>query len=547
MKILHKFIFLVLFGIIFFVTSSYGQEHNFIMTRVGPNNMLNKPWDIHYGPDDYLWVTERENGIIFRVDPSNGLKNQILKIDDVFSTGRQDGLLGIALHNDILGDHPYVYLSYTYLNDGERKQRIVRYTYEISSSVGVLSLPMILIDNLPASNDHNTGRLIFGPDEKLYYSIGDQGGNQNSNYCNPVLSQVLPTQEEIDNKNWSNYPGKILRINLEGSIPDDNPMLQGVRSHIYSYGHRNAQGLVFSSSGRLYSDEHGPDTDDEVNMITSGSNYGWPRVVGFKDDQAYDFCNWSSLSNCSELEYNKFECPEGAEFLEESTFTDENYKEPLFSMFAVSDDYDFDNPMCESSWICRPNVAPSSIGIYESDAIPSMKNSLLVTSLKRGRVYILQLDEEGIAILGDTSQFFYTENRYRDIVVDPNGKSFYVITDQEGNTSDASGNNIIRTLKNPGTILKFALEEDVSNVHEAKPAIFNIWPNPAKAAINIAVGDVGNSLIQGSLINTSGNLLRNFELQPGINRQGVEGLSPGMYFLRIKVGQETFLKKVVVR
>ena len=155
-----------------------------------------------------------------------------------------------------------------------------------------------------------------------------------------------------------------------------------------------------------------------------------------------------------------------------------NFQEPLLSMFAVPDDYDYNNPACSDSWICRPNVAPSSIGFYGSDAIPAWNNSLLVSSLKRGRIYRLKLDANGTAMVGDTTQHFYTPNRYRDIVVDPDGKSFYIITDESGNTSDASGLNRVTNLQNPGTILKFTLDESVAVTDHEAQDLFRIWPNP---------------------------------------------------------------------
>jgi PQQ-dependent dehydrogenase (s-GDH family) len=191
--------------------------------------------------------------------------------------------LGFTLHDDLLGDKPYVYLSYTYRPGANPLQRIVRYTFSVTGANGTLAEPLVLLDSLPASNDHNSGRMVFGPDQKLYYTIGDQGGNQGRNYCKQVLSQVLPSQEEIDQRDWRHYPGKTLRINTDGSIPDDNPEIAGVRSHVFSYGRRNAQGIVFGSNGLLYSDEHGPDTDDEVNLLSAGRNYGWPRVVSFQE------------------------------------------------------------------------------------------------------------------------------------------------------------------------------------------------------------------------------------------------------------------------
>jgi glucose/arabinose dehydrogenase len=100
--------------------------------------------------------------------------------------------------------------------------------------------------------------LAFGPDQKLYLTRGDNGANWLQNYCLPNRAQDLPTAAEIAARDWSTYVGKILRIDLDGSIPADNPTINGVRSHIYSYGHRNPQGLAFGPTGLLYSPSTGP-------------------------------------------------------------------------------------------------------------------------------------------------------------------------------------------------------------------------------------------------------------------------------------------------
>jgi PQQ-dependent dehydrogenase (s-GDH family) len=453
----------------------------------------------------------------------------------------------MALHEGILGDNPYVYLSYTQEIEGERKQKLVRYTYSISMGDGVLAEPVTLIENLPASNDHNSGRLVFGPDGKLYYSIGDQGGNQNRNYCNPILAQMLPTQEEVDQLDWQNYPGKILRLNTDGSIPDDNPMFNDVQSHIYSYGHRNPQGLVFGSNGMLYSDEHGPNTDDEVNLISVGKNYGWPIVVGFQDDQAYDYCNWSTATDCEAENYANGSCPESATLVEESSLVDTNYMEPLFSMFAVTDDYDYNNPACQNSYTCRPNVAPSSIDIYENDAIPSWNNSLLVVSLKRGKVYRLQLDEAGTAIVGDTTELFYTGNRYRDIATSPDGKNFYLITDQAGNITDQSGLNLLSGVRNPGTIMKFSLAPPVSIAEEATEGQLEVWPNPAASNMFVRLQANQGRDLRAELINAKGQIFNlPSRLNPGVNEIQLGDLPGGAYILRVFAKDSTWTKRVVV-
>ncbi|MGH1433474.1 MAG: glucose/sorbosone family PQQ-dependent dehydrogenase [Lewinella sp.] len=542
-KLNYAFLFFLLL-----VTSGtlLAQNESFIMTPIGANNLLNKPWDLHYGPDGYLWVTEREAGVVVRINPATAQRDELLQIPEVFSSSSQDGLLGIALHEGILGDNPYVYLSYTYLLDGQRQQKIVRYTYTITGDDGALSSPTIILDNLPASYDHNSGRLIFTPDQKLFYSIGDQGNNQNSNYCDPILSQVLPTQEEIDQGDWANYPGKILRLNTDGSIPDDNPVIAGVKSHIYTYGHRNPQGMVLASSGQLFSDEHGPVTDDEVNIIYAGDNYGWPNVAGFQDDQAYDYCNWSSATDCESLDFSE-SCPPGVTLQEESSFSATNFREPLFSMFAVTDDYDYNNPDCQNAWICRPNVAPSSIGIYESEVIPEWANSLLVTSLKRGRVYRFKLDEAGTAIVGDTTQHFYTQNRYRDIVLDPDGKSFYVITDQGGNTSGPTGLTVTNILQNPGAILKFTYQDPVSVADQYPSPILRVWPNPASNIMYLDLKTENKSNLSAKLINPTGQVIREFEtLQTGINELNINDLPAGVFTLMLSSGAQSWSQRVVV-
>ncbi|WP_020568186.1 glucose/sorbosone family PQQ-dependent dehydrogenase [Neolewinella persica] len=539
--------FVLFLFILLYTHHSYSQEETFTVTQVGANNFLDTPWDLHYGPDDFLWVTERETGRVFRINPDSGAKDELVRVPNVYTDSRQDGLLGMALHEDILGDSPYVYLSYTQQIEGERKQKIVRYTYSISMGDGVLTEPVTLIENMPASNDHNSGRLVFGPDGKLYYSIGDQGGNQNRNYCNPILAQVLPTQEEVNQSDWQNYPGKILRLNTDGSIPDDNPIFNGVQSHIYSYGHRNPQGLVFGSNGILYSDEHGPNTDDEVNLIRGGKNYGWPIVVGFQDDQAYDYCNWSTAADCEGEDYSNGSCPADATLVEESSLVDTNYQEPLFSMFAVTDDYDYNNPACQNAYTCRPNVAPSSIDIYESDAIPSWTNSLLVVSLKRGKVYRLKLDEAGSAIVGDTTELFYTGNRYRDIAASPDGKTFYLITDQVGNITDQSGLNLISGVRNPGTIMKFSLAPPVSVASEATEGQLEVWPNPATTNLFVRLQANQGRNLRGELINAKGQVVNlPARLNPGVNEVQLRGLPAGAYILRVFAKDNTWTKRVVV-
>lgn len=503
----------------------YAQNETFTMTQIGSNNLLTTPWDLNYGPDGYLWITEKA-GKVVRVNPTTGIRDELITISDTYASGGQDGLVGFAFDDGFLTGSPYIYLSYTKgTNTTNEKQKLVRYTYSLNVNDGSLSSPIVLIDNLPAFNDHNSGRLIFGPDKKIYYTIGDQ----RNLVCSINLAQFLPTQQEIDAKNWANYPGKILRINTDGSIPSDNPILNGVQSHIYSYGHRNAEGLVFGTNQILYSDEHGPSSDDEVNIINPGKNYGWPYVAGLND-------NLQDGPLCLANGENSF------------VASHSNYQDPIMSLFVPTTKDQTCTDTAASGWQCRTNIAPSSITIYESDAIPSWKNSLLITSLKKGRVYRLKLNADGTAVnQNDITQYFYTQNRYRDIVVSPDGKSIYIITDSSGKTADASGKTTVSIMQNPGAILKFTLNASLSVNNTETETFFRTWPNPASNTLYIELKEDGGKDFRAQLINTLGQVVKEFtELKNGVNETKIDNLPAGVYILKLYSKDNSWQKSIIL-
>ena len=167
----------------------------------------------------------------------------------------------MALHPDLLKGtgNDYVYVAYTYVDEKPKVQirtvtdpaspyrylygKIVRFTYNAADRT--LSDPVNVISGLPAGDDHVGGRLKFGPDKKLYFAIGDQGHNQFGNFCLPIEAQRLPTQKEIDAGDYASYVGKSCGSIWMVPIPGRQPKLNGVVSHVFTYGHRNPQGLDF--------------------------------------------------------------------------------------------------------------------------------------------------------------------------------------------------------------------------------------------------------------------------------------------------------------
>ena len=213
---------------------------------------LEVPWALDFLPDGDIIFTERP-GRIRLYDSVQGLiPEPLLVVSDVAASG-EGGLLGIAVHPDYVSNG-FIYVYYTYEDGGNLYNRVRRYIMEGNS----LSADRIIIDRIPAGSNHDGGRIKFGPDGRLYITTGDAGD--------------ADAAQDVGALN-----GKILRVTDDGGIPGDNPF---AGSPVYSYGHRNPEGLAWDSGGNLWATEHGSSATDELNSIEPGKNYGWPVIRG---------------------------------------------------------------------------------------------------------------------------------------------------------------------------------------------------------------------------------------------------------------------------
>ena len=325
------------------------------------NNHLNYPWEILWGPDNYIWFTERE-GRVNRMNPATGEVTLVATIPDVATTTDYNGLLGMVLHPQF-DANPYVYVVYNYFAPSDTMlEKVVRYTYNGATLIS----PMILLDSIIGKKNgnyiHNGSRLVISPDMKLFISTADA----NHRYALP--------------QNRHRLNGKILRINLDGSIPSDNPF----GNEVWATGMRNPQGLVYAN-GKLYNSMHGESTDDEINIIEKGGNYGWPYIQGYVDSDS-----------------------------ERQFAATHKTLQPIYA------------------W--TPTIAPSGIDYYSNDAINRWKNSLLVAVLKEEKLVQLKLNDAGTAIEQEKDFLVHRFGRLRDVAISPSG-DVYVCTDN-GNNGD---------------------------------------------------------------------------------------------------------------
>ncbi|MDB5263273.1 MAG: quinoprotein glucose dehydrogenase [Adhaeribacter sp.] len=350
-------------------------------TKVGTSTIianLNVPWDIIWGPDNWIWYTE-QSGTVSKVNPATGEKILLLTIPDVYRD-RTLGLLCMALHPNFK-KQPFVFLNYTYKQDAKLMSRWVRYTY----NGDILTSPLVLLE-VPADVGHNGARITFTPDGKLMLATGDADvKNDEKNSGNAQNDNIIS--------------GKILRLNIDGSIPKDNPV---PGSAVWAKGFRVPQGLVYAANGNLYSAEHGNATDDEVNLIRKGGNYGYPNVAGA--------CN----------------------FPHETAFCAQHVVfEPLIA------------------W--TPTIAPAGIDYYGATAISEWQNSILVTTLKETDLRVLKLNKAGDGVVSEQIYFDKEFGRLRDVCVSPNGDIYISTSNRDWNPAKGfpqeNDDRIIRVFK----------------------------------------------------------------------------------------------------
>ena len=245
---------LVIFILITFVSNQlFNQEiesyENFEVEVLAKN--LDTPWAIDFFPNGKMIFTERPG----RVSLLNLETKEIKIIGEIDVSERgESGLLGIAVDPEFW-ENNFVYVYYTH----ENGNMVSRFTFNEQNEK--IEGEFILLENIPSAKFHDGGRIKFGPDGKLYITTGDA--------TEPSSAQDI-----------NSLAGKILRINKDGTIPEDNPF----RNYVYSYGHRNPQGLIWNENGKLFSSEHGPTRNDEINVIIKGENYGWPVECDVKSE-----------------------------------------------------------------------------------------------------------------------------------------------------------------------------------------------------------------------------------------------------------------------
>lgn len=312
---------------------------------------LNYPWEILWGKDDHLWITER-GGKISKLDPKTGATLFSATISDVSDQG-EGGLLGMVQHPEFL-NNGLIYVVYNYRNSGDYREKLVRMKVSNNS----LTEPLVLLDNIPASSIHNGSRLLISQDNKLWITTGDAANSSAA-------------------QNLSSLSGKVHRLNLDGTIPNDNPYPGNT---VWSFGHRNPQGMVMINE-KLYASEHGPSVEDELNIIQKGRNYGWPEVTGPCDGGEQSFCS------------------------------SQNVVAPIWSSG-------------------NSTIAVAGIDYYNNDRIGRWKNSILMTTLKDATLYQLKLNNGGN--IESVSQFYRGDwGRLRDVCVSPAGR-VYICTSNGG-------------------------------------------------------------------------------------------------------------------
>lgn len=310
---------------------------------------LEIPWAMAFAPDGRLFFTER-TGRLRVIDKGGLLPDPVAVLPVVAATGNESGLMGLALDPDFAQDG-YLYVAYSFKNAKDQlKNRVSRLTVQGNQAGD----EKVLLDEIPGEQIHDGGRVKIGPDGRLYISMGDSS--------DPSHAQDMKS-----------LAGKVLRINTDGSIPDDNPF---PGSPVFTFGHRNPQGLAFQpGTGQLFETEHGTAANDEVDILQAGGNYGWPLVQGSAKD---------------------------------SRFVD-----PILSF--------------------TPTIAPSGATFYDGDQLPAWRGNFFFATLIGQHLHRVVLGgADGQQVISDERLFEKQFGRLRDVIQGPDGYLYFCTNNRDG-------------------------------------------------------------------------------------------------------------------
>tara|TARA_R110000772_G_scaffold71260_2_gene156294 strand:- start:7 stop:1110 length:1104 start_codon:yes stop_codon:yes gene_type:complete len=321
---------------------------------------LGVPWGMTIMPDNTLLITQRE-GQLSQLDLKTGSLTHITGLPAIKVSG-QGGLLDVALSPDY-ANNQWIYFSYSKDISGQAATTLAR--AKLIDQRLVEWQDILITRSTTDTSYHFGGRITFDNNKHIFISVGERGFRPNA-------------------QDLSTHAGAILRLNLDGTVPTDNPFVgnKNALPEIWSYGHRNPQGLFFNKvTGQLWEIEHGPRGGDEINLIEAGKNYGWPII---------------------------------------------SYGKEYYTPFAVGEATEKAG-MEQPVKVYIPSIAPSALIQYMGNAFPDWHSNLLAGALKLQHLNRIVLDQHNRAI-SETRLLRNIEGRIRNIIESPEGY-LYVSTD----------------------------------------------------------------------------------------------------------------------
>lgn len=338
------------------------EQENFTVETVAQG--LAFPWSLAFLPSGEMLVSERDGAL--RVITADGLRAApVTGLPDDLVVERQGGLLDIATAPDF-ADSRLVY--FTYSEGTAEANRTVLARGQLNDDLTALSdvEDLFRVNFEKERGFHFGGRILFNDDGTLFVTLGDGGGHRD------------------EAQNPANHLGTVVRLNLDGSIPDDNPVIEGAAPGVYSYGHRNMQGIGrHPETGSVISHEHGARGGDEVNVLRPGANYGWPLITyGINYDG-------TTISQDREAE---------------------GLEQPI--------------------WYWNPSIAPAGLAFYDGEAFANWRGDLFVSALAGMTLQRLEMD--GDRVISTEDLLTDRDQRFRDVRVGPDGAIYVLVDDPEG-------------------------------------------------------------------------------------------------------------------